>query len=198
MPSLNLTPLPSLHLSHHFIPTHSLTPNCPHTHPLLIYHHAFPPSTSPSSIESHLPFNNLIPQWRYTMYSTSHFHSTTHEVLAVYSGRAKLLFGGDANPGRVEVDVGAGDLLVVPAGVAHRLLEDVEGGFMMVGSYPRGCRWDMCYGKEGERDLAEKVRDVKWFERDPMYGADGPVLWEGGRLKAHQESLRGGMGEHDL
>lgn len=38
------------------------------------------------------------------------------------------------NPGRVLVSVGAGDVIVVPAGVAHRLLEDVNGDFGMVGS----------------------------------------------------------------
>lgn len=120
------------------------------------------------------------------MYSTSHFHSTTHEVLCVFSGRAKLLFGGEANPGKVEAEVSAGDVLVVPAGVAHRLVEDVEGGFSMVGAYPKGCSWDMCYGKGGEGDLSWKVGDVKWFEKDPLYGEDGPVLW--GREKLEGRS----------
>ncbi|OAL03010.1 cupin domain-containing protein [Phaeosphaeriaceae sp. SRC1lsM3a] len=187
MPSLSLTPLSSLRISTHLIPSHSLIPNTtPHSHPLFIYHSAYPPSTSPSTIESHLPLNRLTPQWRYTMYSTSHFHSTTHEVLCVFSGRAKLLFGGEANPGKVEAEVSAGDVLVVPAGVAHRLVEDVEGGFSMVGAYPKGCSWDMCYGKGGEGDLSWKVGDVKWFEKDPLYGEDGPVLW--GREKLEGRS----------
>lgn len=180
MPSLTLTPLPSLRLSTHSIPSHSHLPNTtPHAHPLLIYHSAFPASTSPSTLESHLSTNNVTPQWRYTMYSTTHYHSTTHEVLCVFHGRARLLFGGEANPGRVEVEVKAGDAIVIPAGVAHRLVEDVEGGFEMVGSYPKGCSWDMCYGKEGEEDMAEKVKGVEWFRKDPLYGDEGPVF--GGR-----------------
>ncbi len=121
------------------------------------------------------------------MYSTTHYHSTTHEILLIIHGRARLLFGGEENPGRVEAEVKVGDVLVVPAGVAHRLLEDLEGGFEMVGGYPKGCSWDMCYGKEGEEGKAEKVGEVEWLERDPMYGDDGPVLWGREKLEGRSE-----------
>ena len=117
------------------------------------------------------------------MYTTTHYHSTTHEVLCVFSGRARLLFGGEANPAKVEEEVVAGDAIVVPAGVGHRLLEDLEGGFQMVGAYPEGCNWDMCYGKAGEEDKAKAAARVEWFKRDPLYGHDGPVLWERKRLE---------------
>ncbi|KAF2127819.1 hypothetical protein P153DRAFT_377322 [Dothidotthia symphoricarpi CBS 119687] len=192
MPPLSLTPLTTLRLTTHQIPTHALLPNTtPHAHPLTIYHSAFPPTTSPSTLESHLRTNALSPQWRYTMYTTTHYHSTTHEVLCVFRGRAQLLFGGEANPGRVEVEVKAGDAVVVPAGVAHRLVRDVEGGFEMVGAYPKGCSWDMCYGKEGEEGNAQAVGRVGWLERDPLYGKDGPVLWSGERLKKRAEEMDG-------
>ncbi|KAF2187956.1 hypothetical protein K469DRAFT_704238 [Zopfia rhizophila CBS 207.26] len=118
------------------------------------------------------------------MYSTTHYHSTTHEVLCVYSGRAQLCFGGESNPGNVITEVQAGDAIVIPAGVGHRLLEDVsERGeeFQMVGSYPKGCSWDMCYGKPGEEEQAEAVKGVQWFSKDPLYGDDGPVLWKEAR-----------------
>ncbi|KAF9693194.1 hypothetical protein EKO04_008764 [Ascochyta lentis] len=184
---LNLTPLSSLRISTHYIPSHAHLPNTtPHNHPLMIYHSCFPSSTSPSAIESHLPNNSITPQWRYTMYTTSHYHSTTHEILCIVNGRAKLLFGGEQNPEKVETEVKVGDVVVVPAGVAHRLLEDVEGGFEMVGSYPKGCSWDMCYGKAGEEAKAEAVGKVKWLEKDPMYGDDGPVLW--GKEKLEQSA----------
>lgn len=186
---LNLTPLSSLRISAHYIPSHAQLPNTtPHGHPLLIYHSCFPQSTSPSAIESHLPLHGITPQWRYTMYSTSHYHSTTHEILCIIRGRALLLFGGESNPGKVEVDVSVGDVVVVPAGVAHRLLKDREGGFEMVGSYPRGCSWDMCYGKAGEEQKAEAVGRVEWLEKDPMYGDDGPVLWSRERLEKSGKS----------
>jgi uncharacterized protein YjlB len=69
-----------------------------------------------------------------------------------------------------------GDVVVVPAGVGHRLLDDYGSGFEMVGSYPKGKSWDMCYGKEGEEDKVEKIKDLPWLERDPLYGNSGPAL----------------------
>lgn len=110
------------------------------------------------------------------MYRTSHFHSTAHEVLCVVSGRAKICFGGEDNPGRVEHLAAEGDVMVVPAGVAHRLSEDITGDFSMVGSYPPGQHWDMCYGREGEEAQVKGIESLAWFDRDPIYGDDGPVL----------------------
>ena len=86
------------------------------------------------------------------MYSETHFHSTSHEVLAIASGRAQCCFGGEANPDRIEPLLEKGDIVVVPAGVAHRLLEDY-GGFQMVGSYPTGKSWDLCYGWKAKRRM---------------------------------------------
>jgi len=117
-----------------------------------------------------------MPQWRYTMYSQTHFHSTTHEVLCVSSGNAKLCFGGEENPSRLEALVQEGDVIIIPAGVGHRLLDDFNSGFEMVGSYPIGKSWDMCYGKEGEDDEVKKISSLEWFERDPLYGHEGPTL----------------------
>jgi uncharacterized protein YjlB len=97
-------------------------------------------------------------------------------VLCITSGRARLLFGGESNPGRVEKEVMAGDAVIVPAGVGHRLVEDLKGGFEMVGSYPEGCSWDMCYGKEAEQEKVKGIEKVKWFERDPVYGDEGPAV----------------------
>ena len=69
-----------------------------------------------------------------------------------------------------------GDVLVVPAGVGHRLVDDIQGGFEMVGCYPIGKRWDMCYGAEGEEEKVKGIMGLGWFERDPIYGDEGPVL----------------------
>lgn len=109
------------------------------------------------------------------MYSDSHFHSTTHEVLSIASGSAKCCFGGEHNPDRVEPVLEKGDVIVLPAGVAHRLLED-HGGFQMVGSYPVGKNWDMCYGRSGEEEKVKGISQVSWFTKDPIYGNEGPVL----------------------
>lgn len=117
-------------------------------------------------------------QWRYSMYATSLFHSNTHEVLCITSGSAKLCFGGEENPGRVEPVVNSGDVIVLPAGMAHRLLHDMSTAsrFEMVGSYPRGYDWDMCYGEEGGEGRVKGIGEVPWFVKDPIYGEHGPVL----------------------
>ena len=173
-----LTSLKDLKVLQHQIPPHGLTPNTSiQNKPLLIYRSAFPSSTNASQIESHFSSVGVVtPQWRYTMYSTSHFHSTSHEVLGIAAGKAKLCFGHEDNPERVEEILQKGDVIIMPAGVSHRLLDDIEGGFSMVGSYPTGYDWDMCYGKSGEESKIARIMDLPWFKRDPVYGDEGPVL----------------------
>ncbi|KAF7505329.1 hypothetical protein GJ744_001032 [Endocarpon pusillum] len=151
-----LTALKNLQVGQHRIPAFNNFPNTSiQGKPLLIYHSAFQ-TPSASQIESHLSSIGVVtPAWRYTMYSTSHFHSN--------------------NPGRVEREVQKGDVIVVPAGVAHRLLED-KGGFSMVGSYPGGKSWDICYGREEEADKVGNIKHLGWFDKDPIYGDKGPVL----------------------
>ena len=173
-----LTPFKELRLSSHQIPSFERLPNTSiQRKPLLIYHSAFHSSVSAANIESHLTTIGVVtPQWRYTMFSQSHFHSTAHEVLCVANGKARLCFGGEDNPKRVEPIVEKGDVMVVPGGLAHRLLEDIEGGFNMVGSYETGRSWDMCYGKEGEEEKVKGIEQLSWFTRDPIYGEKGPCL----------------------
>ena len=106
------------------------------------------------------------------MYSTSHFHSTAHEVLCIAAGRANLCFGGEDNLARVVTEIKKGDVIIIPAGVAHRLLEDLDGDFLMVGSYPKGKSWDMCYGGEDEQNRIDRIKDMGWFTKDPIYTRD--------------------------
>ncbi|KAH8169952.1 cupin domain-containing protein [Sarocladium implicatum] len=175
-----LTPLSSLRVSKHQIPACNLIPNTSIAgHPLIIYHSAFLQPMSFSVIESHLrSIAAVVPQWRYGMYTRNHFHSSTHEVLCVSAGRARIRFGGDDNEEKVDAVVEQGDVMVVPAGVSHCLLEDVgrEDMFQMVGSYPPGCEWDMCYGHPDEQTKVEGIKDLPWFTKDPIYGDEGPVL----------------------
>ncbi|OCH90349.1 hypothetical protein OBBRIDRAFT_887788 [Obba rivulosa] len=177
-----LTPLSSLHVTRHLIPAHGRIPNTSiHNRPLIIYHRAFKdPTVTADDIEEHLIRVGVVrPSWRYTMYPTSHFHSTTHEFLVIAHGRALLLFGGDDNPGAVEAEVRRGDAILIPAGVAHRLLKDKEGGFLMVGSYPVGApMWDMCYGNAGKEEVGveKRVAQLGWFVKDPLYGDRGPAV----------------------
>jgi uncharacterized protein YjlB len=109
------------------------------------------------------------------MYKQHHYHSTTHEVLVVANGSARLFFGGEGNPKGLRQVVKKGDVMILPAGTGHAMEEDL-GGFSMVGSYPTGAEnWDHCIGIEG-KEAEDRIRALKWFKQDPIYGQEGPVL----------------------
>jgi uncharacterized protein YjlB len=183
---MNLKPASEIRISQHLIPAWKRIPNTSiQNKPLLIYHgvvsknsSSADSSVSASQLSTHLEsVGAVVPQWQYTMYRQTHFHSNCHELLGVIAGRAKLCFGGEENPGRVEPVVEAGDLMIVPAGVAHRLLEDQSGGaFKMLGCYPPGKDWDMCYGAPGDEGKIANISELAWFDKDPLYGKDGPAV----------------------
>lgn len=111
--------------------------------------------------------------WRNGVYGYHHYHSTSHEVLGVYSGSATVQFGGASG---ITQEVGMGDVVVIPAGVAHKNL-GATPDFAVVGAYPAGQHWDMCYGKDGERPRAdEQIAKVPLPKTDPICGPDGPLL----------------------
>ena len=72
--------------------------------------------------------------WVDGVFDFHHFHSTSHEVLAVVAGRATLELGG---PQGEAFEVAAGDVLVLPAGTGHRRAT-ARDGFTVVGAYPAG------------------------------------------------------------
>jgi uncharacterized protein YjlB len=148
-------------------------PNNPR--PVLLYLQAVPPD--PAEIERLFAGNHWPGAWRNGVYSYHHYHSTAHEALGVYGGSATILFGG---PDGTSVTIHAGDVAVIPAGVAHRCLE-ASGDFRIVGAYPVGQVWDMCYGKIGERPAVDQnVAAVPDPEVDPVRGEAGtlPRLWQ--------------------
>ena len=147
-------------------------PNNPR--PLLLYSKAV--STNPGIIEELFAGNDWPSAWRNGVYPYHHYHSTAHEALGVYSGSATIQFGG---PKGEIVTIRAGDVAVVPAGVAHKCLES-SPDFQIVGAYPLGQRWDMCYGEAGERPAADlNIAAVSDPDKDPIQGAGGvlPRLW---------------------
>jgi uncharacterized protein YjlB len=145
--------------------------------PVLVYRGVFSQRAAAGAqwLEKRFADNGWIDAWRWTVYPFHHFHSNTHEVLGVFSGKALLQIGGERGP---EVDLGAGDVLVIPAGVAHRKLHEADG-FQVVGAYPEGREPDMRTGLESERKSAEKtLSGVPMPAADPVFGTQGlRVLW---------------------
>jgi uncharacterized protein YjlB len=100
-------------------------------------------------------------------------HCKAHEVLGVYRGSAKVQLGGQKG---LVVDIHAGDVIIMPAGFAHKNLSP-SADFGVVGAYPEGQDWDMNYGKPGERPGADRnIERVALPKQDPIYGAGGPLL----------------------
>lgn len=111
--------------------------------------------------------------WRAGVYTYHHYHSTAHEVLGCYSGRAALMLGG---PEGVRVEVERGDVIVLPAGVAHKSI-DSSADFKVVGAYAEGREYDMKRGKPDEPQASEQdIAQVPLPEADPVFGARGPLL----------------------
>jgi uncharacterized protein YjlB len=111
--------------------------------------------------------------WRNGIYSFHHYHSTAHEVLGVFQGQARVQFGGEQG---VVLSLQGGDVVVIPAGVAHKNL-GASRDFGVVGAYPLGQRWDVCYGKPGERPRADdNIARVSLPHADPVYGTQGPLV----------------------
>jgi uncharacterized protein YjlB len=142
--------------------------------PLLHYAEALRGSIASSeALEALLATNGWQPRWRATIFTYHHFHSTAHEVLGIASGTARLMLGG---PLGTEVEVTAGDVVVIPAGVGHCRLSS-SPGFLVVGGYPPGQSWDLLRGDDGERPAADSnIAAVPMPKTDPVFGSAGPLL----------------------
>ena len=117
--------------------------------------------------------------WRGGVYSYHHYHSTAHEALGIVAGRAQVRFGGD--DGEV-VEVRAGDVVVIPAGVAHKG-ESASPDLLIVGAYPGGKGPDMRVPGKGDRLQAiANIAAVPLPASDPVGGTAGPIVedWRGG------------------
>jgi uncharacterized protein YjlB len=157
----------------HLIVDDGTFPNNEHL-PLLVLKGVFPgkEKADPDLIERTFGRNKWQGSWRNGLYPFHHYHSTAHEVLGIYSGSVRVQFGGEE--GKIVV-ASAGDVLVLPAGLAHKNIWSSHD-FRVVGAYPAGTSWDMNYGKEGERPGSDKnIAMLAIPETDPVYGTDGPL-----------------------
>ncbi len=158
----------------HFFEDDGRIPNNPEL-PLLLYPKALDkPESEPSRCKELLGRNGWGGAWVDGVFSYHHFHSNAHEVLCVVGGSARLAFGG---PDGETVEVEAGDVVVIPAGVGHKN-EGSGRGFTVIGAYPRGQEgYDLRTGEESERSqVLENISSVALPEQDPLFGRDGPLL----------------------
>lgn len=145
--------------------------------PVLLYRQAFTEAEDRASVvEQRFAENDWTNSWRNGVYSFAHYHSTTHEVLGVYGGTATLRLGGQHGK---NVEVHGGDVIVIPAGVAHQNI-GASDDFAVVGAYPDGREWDLLRGLPGERPKVNRnIAALPIPDNDPIYGAEGPLpqIW---------------------
>lgn len=194
-----------------------LIPNSPY--PLIHHEQLFTGKEKRNAAEFHHLFacNGWQTQWifRYGPTQTSHYHSATHECMAVLTGSATIRFGvsdmqtvpgqythgSEEESGGIELQANAGDVFVVPAGVAHKtfdpqpadstfaLLTPGEGhgiaapdarealsriqlsGFTMIGACPQNSVWDSSEGGDHIGEF-EKVWSVCKPRLDPVKGLE--------------------------
>jgi uncharacterized protein YjlB len=136
------------------------------------------PAQDPAAIfEDLFESNGWRDPWRNGIYAFLHYHSSTHEVLGIARGHARVRFGGDG--GKI-VQLRAGDVAILPAGTGHQRIS-ASRDLLAVGAYPAAGKYDECKGSREEHERALKsIPKVRVPGKDPVYGKDGPLpaLWK--------------------
>lgn len=163
-----------IEISKYLLKNAGFFPNNKHL-PVLFYQNAFLLSKEDpaTTVEKAFAKNKWKNRWRDSIYHFHHYHSTAHEALGIYSGRVLLQLGGEDGP---VLSVVAGDVVIIPAGVAHRNVESTES-FRCVGAYPRGQQYDLNYGEKNELELASRnIQKLNLPETDPVFGGEGGLM----------------------
>lgn len=142
--------------------------------PVLLYRGVVPAITNLADwLEQTFVANHWTNNWRNGILTYHHYHSTTHEVLGIHAGSATLQLGGEGGP---LVEVQAGDVLILPAGVGHCNRRQ-SADFGVVGGYPDGRDWDLLRGRAGERPAADQaIARLPLPGSDPLFGEQGPLM----------------------
>ena len=144
--------------------------------PLLVYRGAIPADAR--AMERTFRVNGWSNVWRNGIFGFHHFHSIAHEVLGFAAGEACVEFGG---PEGQTVEVRAGDVVVIPAGVGHRNAGQTEN-LLVVGAYSGGADYDTRRGDPVEHGVVlRNIAAVALPPCDPVFGLEGPLyeLWTG-------------------
>jgi len=144
--------------------------------PLLIYRAALPADAD--GMEQRFGANEWSNAWRNGVFPFHHFHSNADEVLGIAAGEVRVKFGGPT--GQV-IALRAGDVVIIPAGVAH-CNRGQSPGPLIVGAYPGGAEYDTRLGEPGEHEAAKRAAAaVALPSADPVAGRAGAMLrlWRG-------------------
>jgi uncharacterized protein YjlB len=115
--------------------------------------------------------------WKNGIYDYHHYHSTTHECMAVCMGAAFVILGG---PSGKRVKLNLGDVLVIPVGVGHKCATKTSD-FLCVGAYPGGKDYDIKLGNAEEyKEACKRINNISLPENDPVFGEQGYLksFWE--------------------
>jgi uncharacterized protein YjlB len=149
-------------------------PNHP-SFPVLIYRGVDAAAEGPGAARALFARHAWGGSWVDGVFDFHHFHSTSHEALAVVAGAATVELGG---PQGAAFDVAAGDVLVLPAGTGHRRATAREG-FTVVGAYPAGQEdYDLLRGDSAAEVEAarERIAALPAPPEDPV-GGEGVARW---------------------
>jgi uncharacterized protein YjlB len=142
--------------------------------PLIVYRAAL--ETGPraaAACEARFADNDWSAAWVDGIYSHHHYHSTAHEALGIVAGSVRVQLGGE---GGKTVELRAGDVVVIPAGVAHKN-NGASHDLMVVGAYPGGKTPDMCTpAAQGREQVRRNILQVSLPLCDPVYGKTGPLV----------------------
>lgn len=126
-----------------------------------------------SSAEGLFKKNGWGNNWTGGIYTYHHYHSITHEALAIVKGKTSLQLGGDDG---VTITIEKGDVIIIPAGIAHKNTGN-EYDVTCVAGYPGGQTFDVNNGRPGERPITDKnIAEVPLPDTDPVFGAKGELL----------------------
>ncbi|KAL0939719.1 cupin domain protein [Colletotrichum truncatum] len=165
------------------------TTHCPNNDlPVLIYRNVLGEQLDETSVSERLQRNGWVKKGTWGTIKLKHFHPNTHECYGIFQGRSELVFGegsSDSTGSGVKCEVHAGDVVVVPAGVAHASTPESEEAsgeneYRYIGVYPEGSpHYSIEMGKKSlmeKPDLVAEVAGVPVPPCDPVYGLDGPLV----------------------
>ena len=142
--------------------------------PAVVYRRALP--AAPDAMAKAFAANGWSNSWLNGIFTYHHFHSVAHEVLGIAGGEVRVMLGG---PSGRAVTLAPGDVVVIPAGVAHRNVGQF-GRLQVVGAYPGGVGFDTRRGDPAEYQAVKAAAAcVSPDVGDPVTGGKGALrtLW---------------------